>query len=1031
MEKETFDVLGMTCAACQAAVNRAVERIDGVDSVDVSLLSNTMKVEFDPNLTNADEIMGAVKKAGYEAQEQPSATAEVQTSDAGAEFNRRSDRMKEDMKHRFHVLVSSLVLLAVLMCFSMLPMWGVFSFLMDMEWMMVDGIIQLLIATVILFIQRDFFIHGFKTLFHGSPNMDALVAIGSSVSYGYGFAGLLRMAYGYGTMNHALIHSSMDMLYFESAAMIVTLVSLGKYLEARSKSKTGDALAKLVKLAPKTAMVKQGDTFVEIPVEQVKVGDQIKIVPGAAIPVDGIVVSGTGTLDQAALTGESIPVDKKAGDEVMSATTNVNGSFVFRATKVGSDTTLAQIITLVDEAGNSKAPIARLADKVSGIFVPAVLVISLVTFAGWMLVRHDFAFALNCAVSVLVISCPCALGLATPLAIMVSTGKAAQNGILVKSASALETLSQIHTVVLDKTGTITKGKPAVTSVVLFTNSIDENMFLRLAASAEAGSEHPLAKAILEEAKALDLDLWPATDFKAFGGRGLEATVHKMKVLAGNVAFMKEQGIPVSAKVTQQAQKAAKAGGTPLYFAVNGYMMGLINVADEIRQTSKLAIHDLRAQGIDVIMLTGDNAQTAKAIAKDLDLTDVISDVLPTDKEAVVRRLQEESGHKVAMVGDGINDAPALMRADVGIAIGAGTDIAIDAADIVLMKDNLLDVFNAIALSKATIKNIRENLFWAFFYNTLGIPVAAGLFAPALVLNPMIGAAAMSLSSVTVCLNALRLRNFKAIHDVPEEIREELPEEQHEHLPTIIHAELPEQELAAPAESEKQTSDHPELQDSPDEVMNEKTAEAAAFKVTGMMCQNCVGHVTKALQSLDGVYDVQVDLENGSAFVASHRKLDPKTIAGVLEEDGYPTIVNDYWQEIPLDESLKTMDLTALNEALSMQLDEASAWHIADFEENVLRYSMQSENEAQRMRNHFETWLNNKKKEGKTMILKIEGMSCPHCAARVEKALKGVAGVESAVVDLDKANATVEGTDIDVKALAHAVTEAGYSVSAID
>lgn len=462
----------------QAAVNRAVVKIEGVNSVDVSLLSNTMKVEFDPNQTDVDTIIEAVKKAGYQAQEQPTHQNTNKTNDAKSEFDRRSAIIQEDMKHRFRVLVSSLILLAILMCFSMLPMWGIFTFLMDMKWMMIDGIFQLLISTIILVIQKDFFIHGFKTLYHRNPNMDSLVAIGSSVSYLYGFAGLMQMAYGYGTMNHELIHSSMDMLYFESAAMIVTLVSLGKYLEARSKSKTGDALAKLVQLAPKTAWVKRNDTFVEIPVEQVQAKDLIKIVPGATIPVDGIVVSGTGTVDQAALTGESIPVDKKTGDEVLSATTNVNGSFIFQATKVGSDTTLAQIISLVDEAGNSKAPIARLADRVSGIFVPTVLVLSLLTFVGWMIFKQDFTFALNCAVSVLVISCPCALGLATPLAIMVSTGKAAQNGILVKSASALETLAHIQTVVLDKTGTITKGKPAVRSVVLFSEAIDEMEFVQ-------------------------------------------------------------------------------------------------------------------------------------------------------------------------------------------------------------------------------------------------------------------------------------------------------------------------------------------------------------------------------------------------------------------------------------------------------------------------------------------------------------------------------------------------------------------------
>lgn len=1017
MEKETFDVSGMTCAACQAAVNRAVVKIDGVDSVDVSLLANTMKVEFDPQKTNAAAIIDAVQKAGYQAQEQPTSQNINQTRDAKSEFDRRSARIQEDMKHRFRVLVSSLVLLAILMCFSMLPMWGIFTFLMDMEWMMIDGIFQLLISTIILIIQKDFFIHGFKTLYHRNPNMDSLVAIGSSVSYLYGFMGLMLMAYGYGTMNHELIHSSMDMLYFESAAMIVTLVSLGKYLEARSKSKTGDALAKLVKLAPKTALVQRKDTFVEIPVEQVQAGDLIKITPGSTIPVDGIVVSGSGTLDQAALTGESIPVDKKEGDEVMSATTNVNGSFIFRATKVGSDTTLAQIISLVDEAGNSKAPIARLADQVSGIFVPTVLVLSLLTFIGWMIFKQDFTFALNCAVSVLVISCPCALGLATPLAIMVSTGKAAQNGILVKSASALETLAHIQTVVLDKTGTITKGKPAVRSVVLFSNAIDEMRFIQVSASAEAGSEHPLAKAVLAQAQEFHLSLIAADNFEAVGGRGLKATIDGIHVIAGNLAFMQEQAIFIHDQVSQQALKAAQDGSTPLYFAFDGQLVGLINVADEIRQTSQQAIHELRQQGVEVIMLTGDNAQTAHAIAKGLELSDVISDVLPTDKESVVRNLQEQ-GRKVAMVGDGINDAPALMRADVGIAIGAGTDIAIDAADIVLMKDNLLDAVNAIALSKATIRNIRENLFWAFFYNTLGIPIAAGLFTPYLVLNPMLGAAAMSLSSVTVCLNALRLRRFKAIHQ--QAIQAEGQKENRDIA--IIHDEIENQEI-----------DEHQERTSKEEAKNDRIVQIAQFEVTEMMCMHCVNRVTKVLQEIDGLVDVQVDLQQGYAFVTSKKAIDLEQIASILEEQGYPTIQNEYWKNVQLDKDFRSFDRTILKEELAQNLDQTSAWRVIDFEKGVLSFSIQDETDPKQIESQLKSWLENlnKKKEGQKMILKIEGMSCPHCSARVEKALKAVDGVQNVVVNLEQANATVEGENIDVKTLVHAVTEAGYSVSAID
>ncbi len=1133
MEKQTFDVIGMTCAACQAAVDRAVTKIDGVESVDVSLLSNTMKVEYDPQKTDAKEIIAAVEKAGYDAQTQAQA-AQDESAQPGAasEYDRRSERMAQEMKHRKRVLVSSLILLAILMCFSMLPMLGVFSFLMDMEWMMVDGIIQLFLATVILFIQRDFFTHGFKTLFHGSPNMDSLVAIGSSVSFLYGFYGLLKMAYGYGIMDHAMIHSSMDALYFESAAMIVTLVSLGKYLEARSKSKTGDALAKLVQLAPKTALVQRDGVFKEIPVDQVRANDLIRIVPGASIPVDGVVESGSGTVDQAALTGESIPVDKKAGDEVMSATTNLNGSFVFRATKVGNDTTLSQIIALVDEAGNSKAPIARLADKVSGIFVPTVLGIAAVTFIVWMIAGKGFGFALNCAISVLVISCPCALGLATPLAIMVSTGKAAQNGILVKSASALEELAKINTVVLDKTGTITKGKPAVTSVTLFTNRFNENQFLQIAASAESGSEHPLAKAIVAKADELGLPLLDTSNFEAFGGRGMKARAGELEVIAGNPAFMEEQGIGVSAYVKQQALKAAKAGGTPLYFAINGTLAGLVSVADEIRETSRQAISLLRKDGIEVIMLTGDNAQTAKAIASQLELSDVISDVLPADKESVIRRLQDE-GRKVAMVGDGINDAPALMRADVGIAIGAGTDIAIDAADIVLMKDNLMDVVTAIQLSKATIRNIKENLFWAFFYNVLGIPVAAGVFYPIFgwLLNPMIGAAAMSLSSVTVCLNALRLRLFKPAHydtqsaqaneprlyqddqaeasaksagqgaqndAQPASAAQHSAKEESENTPQIARTDSPKRNPSAQkssglvSASENQhlpvkngTDSKPEdipaglkakkmvlysaanpvpnavssldgAASSSNEAQNKdedldagrtitvkqgasgEIVEVALFQVDGMSCMHCVAHVGEALQALDGVLTTSISLDIPQAFVECTKQIDKETLAHAVTEAGYTVRAGKQCQQIDLTQEACDASAQAWKRIFQKLFTKNISWMILNVEKHYLEVCsdtgldlMQIEKALFELNNPAALRSQTAEKGGENMILKISGMSCAHCAARVENALKAVPGVESAKVDLAKEQADVEGKDLDVKALAKAVTEAGYAVNAIE
>ncbi len=1064
-KKETFDVIGMTCAACQAAVDRSVRKLDGVDAVDVSLLSNTMKVEYDPEKTSAARIMDAVEKAGYKAEEQV-ARVEQAALDAGSEYERRSAKMREEMDRKKKILITSLVLLCILLCFSMLPMLGVFTFLMDMKWMMVDAIIQMFIATIILFVERDFFTHGFKTLFRGHPNMDSLVAIGSSVSFAYAFYGILRMALGYGMMDHEMIHSSMDALYFESAAMIVTLVSLGKYLEAHSKTKTGDALSKLVKLAPKTAMVERNGEFVETPVEQVQAGDKIRMVPGATVPVDGVIVSGHGVLDQSALTGESIPVDKDPGEEVMSATTNLNGSFIFRATKVGVDTTLSQIIALVDEAGNSKAPIARLADRVSGIFVPTVLSIAALTFIGWLIAGAGFAFALNCAISVVVISCPCALGLATPLAIMVSTGKAASNGILVKSASALETLASVNTVVLDKTGTITKGKPALSEIIVLDPSYTDVTLLQTAASAESGSEHPLALAILDKAKAEGLALHPASDFQAFGGRGLSATIDGKKIQAGNLAFMKEQNIPVSQKAENEAARAAKAGGTPLYFAADGKLIGLICVADEIRETSRQAIAGLRAEGIQVIMLTGDNEHTAKAVAAQLDLDGVIADVLPANKEAVIRDLQDK-GRKVAMVGDGINDAPALMRADVGIAIGAGTDIAIDAADIVLMKDNLLDALTAIDLSKATMRNIRENLFWAFFYNVLGIPVAMGLFYPAFgwLLNPMIGAAAMSFSSVTVCLNALRLRLFKpktpaklppikkenpsaVTVESASQIEKSVPDGS---APGKQTEELEAMEKAAPIEIGSTSMSSTKMILLPKGAKIEtkpassteanvpdlsKAEMVSLIKVDGMSCAHCQARVKKALEGIDGVLVANVSLNPGQAIVYSEKEIPLSEMAKAIEEAGYETPSMENRMDLSLNEEAHTLSMSEWGNLLENLASPDVSGMLAQPKKNTIEVcsslSISKEEMEKRLAEVLLKVAENQSKGGTHMVtLTVEGMSCAHCKARVEKALEGVPGVESAKVDLDSKKATVTGKDLDLKALAHAVTEAGYAVSAIN
>lgn len=1049
MEKQTFDVYGMTCAACQAAVERGVKKVDGVDGVDVSLLSNTMKVEYDPTKTNPETIVKAVEQAGYEAALQASAvSAGLEEMSAASEYNRRAKRMKEEMEYKKRVLISSLVLLAILMCFSMLPMLGIFSFLMDMEWMMVNGVIQLFLSTIILFIQKDFFIHGFKALWKRNPNMDSLVAIGSSVSFAYGLYGLLRMAYGYGIMDHMMIHSSMDMLYFESAATIVTLVSLGKYLEARSKTKTGDALASLVKLAPKTAMIKQGDDFVEIPIDQVKAGDLIRIVPGASIPVDGIVRSGSGTLDQAALTGESIPVEKGVGDTVMSASTNLNGSFVFEATKVGNDTTLAKIIALVDEAGNSKAPIARLADKVSGIFVPLVIGLAILTFIGWMVAGKGFAFAINCAVSVLVISCPCALGLATPLAIMVATGKAAQNGILVKSATALETLAHINTVVLDKTGTITKGKPAVIGVTLFnseavpsqSDSKQVHDFLRIVASAESGSQHPLGQAIVDKAKELQLSLLNMSDFEAFGGRGLQANVDQTKVLAGNLAFMEEQGIFIDSLAQEQAQEGAKLGATPLFIAFDGHLKGLVFVADEVRETSKQAIHLLRQKGIEVIMLTGDNNHTAQAIAKGLELSEVISDVLPTDKESVVRDL-EERGRKVVMVGDGINDAPALMRADVGIAIGAGTDIAIDAADVVLMKDNLLDVVTAIDLSKATIRNIKENLFWAFFYNVLGIPFAMGLIYLALtllgyganassaLLNPMIGAAAMSLSSVTVCLNALRLRFFKATKVDQDIAQDQKQEDNALQIKVLVDSNLESsskavQSLDSKGQKKKETP-----------KKGEDLQNLALFTIEGMSEPGEQNNVTIGLFMVPGVKKVEVFLTPAYAYVQSQKPLSKDELATTILEEGYETIATNtgatlVWpfkpnQVVSVQADWKSLFKSLMEKDISWLLVDLANHQITVYGQ-TLDPTMLSQIVAQWSKEQVIEEMPPQK-----VVFDVEGMSCAHCQGRVREALEQVPGVKTVEVDLEKGQAYLEGFEKMSKApCIEAVQQAGYEVPSL-
>ena len=875
MKTEKYNVTGMTCAACQANVTRCVSKLEGVEEVNVSLLANQMTVSYDESKVGEEDIIQAVEKIGYGASslEQQPATAQ---SKGGfrSEWQARQDQAMNSQKQMKRRLISSIVLLVPLMYIAMGSMMGlpVPWFFVGMENSLVNALAQLLLTIPVLFINRHFFQTGFKALWHRAPNMDSLVAIGSGASLVYGLFAMFRLAYGFGHGDMELVHEYAHALYFESAAMILTLVTVGKYLEARSKSKTGDALGKLVDLAPKTAVVLRGGAEQTIPAEQVVAGDIVVIRPGEGIPVDGVVTEGHGYVDQAAITGESIPVEKNPGDQVISATINKNGTFQFQASKVGEDTTLSQIIRLVDEASNSKAPIARLADKVSGVFVPVVIAIAIVTAIVWLIAGMGFEFALSNAISVLVISCPCALGLATPVAIMVGTGKAAEMGILIKSAESLENLHNVDTIVLDKTGTITSGHPAVTDVLPLDRSLTEEQFLAEAAAAEFGSEHPLAQAVVERAQQLGLSLPKAEAFEAVAGRGIRAKVNGREYLAGNLAFLEENHQPATLEERSAAKsvvnKLAQEGKTPLLFLRDGKLLGVIAVADTIRETSRAAIQRFNEMGLHVVMLTGDNKVTAEAIRKELGIEQAISDVLPTQKEAHIRSLQEE-GHKVAMVGDGINDAPALTRADIGIAIGAGTDIAIESADVVLMKDSLDDVAAAIDLSRAVVRNIHMNLFWAFFYNVLGIPLAAGVLYPAfqLRLSPMIGSAAMSLSSVCVVTNALRLRFFK-------------------------RKGTPLAEKSAPALDASHTDNQTApVEEIPQEPENEKGSSEMkkVLTVEGMMCAHCQAHVQKALAGVEGVTEAVVDLESKKATVTLAQDVADQVLLDAVTEAGYTPV----------------------------------------------------------------------------------------------------------------------------------------------
>ena len=847
---EQYNVTGMSCAACSARVEKAVSKVPGVTACSVSLLTNSMGVE---GTASPDAIVRAVEEAGYGASPKQAAGA-APASDAGAALDALADHETPRLKRR---LIASLGFLLVLMYFSMghmmwgwpLPAWFEGNHV-------AVALVQMLLAVAVMVINQKFFVSGFKSLAHGAPNMDTLVALGSSASF-------VWSTYAVFVMTDAQLHGDgtrvmeyMMELYFESAAMILTLITVGKMLEARSKGKTTDALKSLMKLAPQTATLLRDGSEVTVPIGQVRRGDQFVVRPGENIPVDGLVLEGASAVNESALTGESIPVDKAPGDAVSAATVNQSGFLRCEATRVGEDTTLSQIIRMVSDAAATKAPIAKIADRVSGVFVPAVIAIAVVTTAAWLLLGRDLAFALARGISVLVISCPCALGLATPVAIMVGNGLGAKNGILFKTAASLEAAGRTQIVALDKTGTITRGEPEVTDI-LPAEGVTEGELLTLAAALEQKSEHPLARAVLAYAAARQLDPPEVTDFAALPGNGLTAKLAGRSVYAGSFSFIQTQA-PVPAALAGQAQALAEQGKTPLFFGGEGRLLGVIAVADTIKEDSPDAIRQLQAMGIRVVMLTGDNQRTAEAIGRQAGVDQVIAGVLPDGKESVIRALSEKG--KVAMVGDGINDAPALTRADTGIAIGAGTDVAIDAADVVLMNSRLSDVPAAIRLSRATLRNIHENLFWAFIYNVIGIPLAAGLLIPlGLTLNPMFGAAAMSLSSFCVVSNALRLNLFQ-LHSAAKD-------------KAIRPVELPPAPAPAPAAC-------------PIVNQTEVTAMKKTIKIEGMMCGHCEATVKKALEALPQVDAAQVSHTAGTAVVTLNAGVADDVLTQAVEAKDY-------------------------------------------------------------------------------------------------------------------------------------------------
>ena len=851
---EQYNVTGMSCAACSARVEKAVKKVPGVTSCSVSLLTNSMGVE---GTASPAAILSAVQEAGYGAS--PKNASASKASDASADLDALADRETPKLKRR---LIASLGFLLVLMYFSMgHMMWGwPLPHWFDGNHVAM-GLVQLLLAGIVMVINQKFFINGFKGLIHGAPNMDTLVALGSMASFVWSTYALFAMTRAQVDGNDELVMHYMMEFYFESAAMILTLITVGKMLEARSKGKTTDALKSLMKLAPKTATLVRDGAEVTVAIADVQKGDVFVVRPGENIPVDGVVLEGTSAVNESALTGESIPVDKAVGDKVSAATTNQSGFLRCEATRVGEDTTLAQIIKMVSDAAATKAPIAKIADTVSGFFVPAVISIAVVTTIVWLLLGHELGYALARGISVLVISCPCALGLATPVAIMVGNGLGAKNGILFKTAASLEAAGRTQIVALDKTGTITEGAPRVTDL-LPAEGVTETELLTLAAALESRSEHPLAKAVLADAEAKAITPPEVTDFAALPGNGLAAKLNGMDIYAGNAAFIQTK-LTLPAALAQQAEKLASEGKTPLFFGGAGRLLGVIAVADTIKEDSPEAIRQLQNMGIRVVMLTGDNQRTADAIGRQAGVDEVIAGVLPDGKEAVIRQLQASG--KVAMVGDGINDAPALTRADTGIAIGAGTDVAIDAADVVLMNSKLSDVPAAIRLSRATLRNIHENLFWAFIYNIIGIPLAAGLFIPfGLTLNPMFGAAAMSLSSFCVVSNALRLNLF------------DLHSTRHDHK-TASPAAAPVQSAAE--NNKKSDAEAPE-------VKTEDHTMKKTLKVEGMMCGHCEARVKKALEALPEVDEAVVSHEAGTAIVTLNAEVADDVLKNAVEAQDY-------------------------------------------------------------------------------------------------------------------------------------------------